>query len=615
MARLMRQVPVVASTGWIVLAKLTGFTSVQTQWLALVLTAACFFSIRRLAAGNEASPIHKGMALFTAAASVSVWIEPAFTWPARQPAAALYAVLFLVAVVPPLLGREVFTTYFARKTTPSAVWTSDIFITINRRLTTLWTILFAVSFASALIPSLLNLRGIMWGTLFDTAIPASLMLGLGVPVNRSYPAYCQRRMGLVPVGEAEARPGPAQQLPGEALAGATPFQKEKEKMENRCTIVAVNGSPHAGAGNTALMLAMIADALDRLGMRLDVIHLSDHAIEYCVGCGYCLENGTCWMPDDHAAIVGRLLAADAVILASPVYFFHVTAQMKTFLDRSLALGHKPRPTWKPGLAVSVSAGSGETQVADYLAQMLRVYGAFPVGHLTALATVPGGFVGKDAVVARAADLARDLARAISEKRRYPATEMDLRYYHFMSALVRDNRDSVMKNDFDHWEKLGLDQGFEAYIQQKREATAPHDPDVRKAWMKELMAGYTQKRSAKGNPTSKPTPDGSSHAKTCRELLQGMPSVFDPSAARGLNASYEFQVSGKEAFSAHLRIEQGACTYAEGPADSPGIVIKTPASVWLAISRGELDGQTAFMNGKFTATGDLTLLFKMKKLFH
>lgn len=267
-------------------------------------------------------------------------------------------------------------------------------------------------------------------------------------------------------------------------------------MESRFTIAAVNGSPHAGAGNTALMLAMIGDSLNRLGLGMDVIHLSDRVIEYCVGCGYCIEKGKCWVPDDHAAILDQLLAADAVILASPVYFFHVTAQMKTFLDRSLALGHKPRPTWKPGLSVSVSAGSGETQVADYLAGMLRVYGAFPVGHLTALATVPGGFVGRDAVAARAADLAEDLARAIREKRRYPATEMDLRYYHFMSALVCENRNSVMKNDFDHWEKLGLNQGFEAYIQQKRETTTSRSPEARDGWMKELMAAHARKRSAK-----------------------------------------------------------------------------------------------------------------------
>ncbi len=384
-------------------------------------------------------------------------------------------------------------------------------------------------------------------------------------------------------------------------------------MDTTPVVVAVNGSPHLGAGNTGLMLAMVGEELQRLGLRLEIVHLADHRIEYCVGCGHCLERGRCWIPDDHAAVVQRLLAADAVVLASPVYFFHVTAQMKTFLDRSLAFGHKPRPTWKPGLAVSVSAGSGETSVATYLEGMLRVYGAFPVGSLTSLATVPGGFMGREAVEARAVDLARDLARAVRERRRYPPTETDLRYYNFMSALVRDNRDTVMKDDFDHWQRLGLNSGFEAYVQQLRTVTAPADPAVREAWMKEMRAGYAARSGRGAARTSKPDPAQPSPA-TCREVLHAMPAAFDRTAAEGLNAVYEFRVSGEESFTAHLTIADGACTYAEGPAERPGLVVRTPAGVWLAIARGELDGQTAFMRGQYTAEGDLALLFKLKGLF-
>jgi len=94
----------------------------------------------------------------------------------------------------------------------------------------------------------------------------------------------------------------------------------------------------------------------------------------------------------------------------------------------------------------------------------------------------------------------------------------------------------------------------------------------------------------------------------------MPAAFDRTAAEGLKAVYEFRVSGEEAFTAHLTIADGACTYAEGPAERPGLVINTPAGVWLAIARGELDGQTAFMSGRYTAEGDLALLFKLKALF-
>ena len=157
-------------------------------------------------------------------------------------------------------------------------------------------------------------------------------------------------------------------------------------MSNRFKVVAVNGSPHAGIGNTSIMIEMMKPVLAEEGVDLEQILLAEKRIEYCVGCGVCLEKGKCWRQDDHGEIVARILAADGVILASPVYFTHVTAQMKAFIDRSLAYGHKPRATWKPGMAISVSAGMAETATADYLANMLHVYGAFSIGTLTAIAT-------------------------------------------------------------------------------------------------------------------------------------------------------------------------------------------------------------------------------------
>lgn len=387
-------------------------------------------------------------------------------------------------------------------------------------------------------------------------------------------------------------------------------------MTPRPTVVAVNGSPHAGYGNTGQMIEMLRAPLAAEGFALEVITLGEHRIDYCIGCAFCLEKGRCWIPDDHAGLVKRLLAADGIVLASPVYVFHVTAQMKTFLDRSLGFGHKPRPTWKPGLAVSVSAGLGETQVAEYLASVLRIYGAFAVGRLTAMATSPGDFLGREAVAARAEDLARDLARAVREKRRYPATDMDLRYYQFMGGLVRDHRDSVMKDDHDHWEKLGLMESFEAYIQQKRERPV-YDPEMRKAWLREIMAGYSdRRRGTEDDPARQPKAPaaGAKTATSCRELLRMMPLGFDAAAAEGLSAVYQFEISGPENFTAHLAVGGGRCVYRDGPAENPGVIIRSPADVWLMVSRGELDGQQAFLNGRYTAAGDLGLLLKLRRLF-
>ena len=94
----------------------------------------------------------------------------------------------------------------------------------------------------------------------------------------------------------------------------------------------------------------------------------------------------------------------------------------------------------------------------------------------------------------------------------------------------------------------------------------------------------------------------------------MPLGFNPDAAAGLTAVLQFEVNGNENFISHLKIANGSCTYHDGPADKPNLVIKSPADVWLKISRGELDGQKAFMEGQYKVEGDIGLLLKLKNLF-
>jgi len=376
-------------------------------------------------------------------------------------------------------------------------------------------------------------------------------------------------------------------------------------------VVAVNGSPHMGIGNTGLMIQMIRQGLEKEDISLEEIFLAGKKIEYCKGCAFCLEHARCWIKDEHAGIIDKLSAADAVILGSPVYFFHVTAQMKTFLDRSLAFGHKPRPTWKPGLAVSVSAGMKETEVADYLGNMLKVYGAFSVGALTAMSVGIGEFWGKEAVEARAADLARDLAIAIKEKRRWPPTDRDLTFWRFMGGLVKDERE-LMKGDDAHWLKYGLYDSFENYIGQGR-TLVEVDHSRREAWIKEMMEQQAERiRQERSGEKAEAKPVQA--AATCRELMGLMPQAFNPTAAEGLKAVYQFEVGGDENFVVHLTIADQQCTLHEGPASKPDVIIRTPAEVWLRISRGELEGPQAFMSGQYQVEGDLSLLMKLSALF-
>jgi putative sterol carrier protein len=100
----------------------------------------------------------------------------------------------------------------------------------------------------------------------------------------------------------------------------------------------------------------------------------------------------------------------------------------------------------------------------------------------------------------------------------------------------------------------------------------------------------------------------------RQMLEGMTLVFDAEAAGNMDASIQFDITGERPATYHLRIHEGDCRFALGPAAAPTLTITTPADVWLGVSRGELDGQQALMSGQYQAQGDLSLLLRFNALF-
>jgi multimeric flavodoxin WrbA len=64
--------------------------------------------------------------------------------------------------------------------------------------------------------------------------------------------------------------------------------------------------------------------------------LNDKKIGYCTGCYACGGNGQCAQKDDMAQILENMIAADVIVLATPVYFYTMCAQMKTLIDRTVA---------------------------------------------------------------------------------------------------------------------------------------------------------------------------------------------------------------------------------------------------------------------------------------
>jgi len=98
-------------------------------------------------------------------------------------------------------------------------------------------------------------------------------------------------------------------------------------------IIAVNGSPRKG-GNTDLLLDEVLGIIKRNQIETETIFLRNHQLQPCDACGYCREHpGKCHIQDDFPFIFEKSLAAEGLILATPVYFGSATPPIKIFIDR------------------------------------------------------------------------------------------------------------------------------------------------------------------------------------------------------------------------------------------------------------------------------------------
>jgi multimeric flavodoxin WrbA len=98
-------------------------------------------------------------------------------------------------------------------------------------------------------------------------------------------------------------------------------------------ILLISASPRQN-GNSDILCDEFARGAREAGHHAEKIRLAESDIKYCTGCCACIGGrGTCVQQDDMNDIFNKVLAADVLVLASPVYFRSFNGQMKTFIDR------------------------------------------------------------------------------------------------------------------------------------------------------------------------------------------------------------------------------------------------------------------------------------------
>ncbi len=101
-------------------------------------------------------------------------------------------------------------------------------------------------------------------------------------------------------------------------------------------VLILSASPRKG-GNSDLLCDQFLLGADEAGNQAEKIFLRDKTIGYCIGCGTCfITKKGCSIKDDMDDILDKMIAADVIVMATPVYFYTMNGQLKTLIDRTCA---------------------------------------------------------------------------------------------------------------------------------------------------------------------------------------------------------------------------------------------------------------------------------------
>ena len=100
----------------------------------------------------------------------------------------------------------------------------------------------------------------------------------------------------------------------------------------------------------------------------------------------------------------------------------------------------------------------------------------------------------------------------------------------------------------------------------------------------------------------------------REIFARIPEGFNADAAQGLEAVFQFEITGEAGGIWNVVIKDGTCNVREGAGENPTVTMTMSAETWLGIVNKELNGIQAFMSGKLKVSGDIMLAQRYQSLF-
>jgi multimeric flavodoxin WrbA len=221
-------------------------------------------------------------------------------------------------------------------------------------------------------------------------------------------------------------------------------------------ILAIIGTPTREEGYTTKTVQALEKSICALSdATVDYLYLSDLQLGGCQGHLTCVKQGEqqCPFYSDVKALEQKMLAADAVIFASPVHCFNVSTLMKNMIDLFVYQMHRPAFFGKKAVVVAAAAGAGQNDVLKYLRKTVAIWGFEVVGKLGTHAGLFDEAPYQPKLKVAADKVAGQLIAGLENKKLpQPGAAELINFRVWRSVIKRTEHESPY--DYKHWQQAG-----------------------------------------------------------------------------------------------------------------------------------------------------------------
>ncbi len=175
-------------------------------------------------------------------------------------------------------------------------------------------------------------------------------------------------------------------------------------------ILILSGSPRKGGNSDTLCDEFLRGAMES-GHQVEKICVATKKVHPCIACYHCRETGgECVFKDDMAEILQKMIDADVLVLASPVYFYSIDAQLKAVIDRTVArwLEVKNKEFYYIVTMADEELSSADTTLACFRGYADCVEGASEKGVIIGSGVYEPGTVKQTAAMEKAYEMGRNV---------------------------------------------------------------------------------------------------------------------------------------------------------------------------------------------------------------